>query len=722
MSRQVIPINNLNQVGIIKDTPSLAIQPNAFSDAKNVRLANNAVQKMTGEVDLVDGATLAAFNNNLGIGSIIHVAWWNNPNIGPNNGYFIVVASDNNLDTLYAINANTLEIENLDFTVPSGGKWQHTVFQGGYAFIINNGIAKPVYILDETGNTDITQLEAYTLPGWDSYYTKQEAVNDVYDANIHLPDFDVGRLVDFTLEEVIIDVVDQETGARKFSTRHESEGTVLQSTLSVDPSSNSHIVSIALAAGGVGDNAFTEFLKSGDQVLITVSSIGTVQVRCGVVRAWGDTLVAGAITELNAPLVSSVSQPDNEITFTNKHGLVVGDKISLSTPYKQQLTVSSVVDADTIEVTPSLQVADYSITRYTIVSAGKAVRNQPGVVRVSDVAAPGSIPNNWNPYSVGVSTAEEFQLSTTGVIQDMVQLQGNLYVYTDNSIHALSRTGSSTIPYVSSVVTDNYGALGTGCVIEYNGVHIVVGSDDIYQFSGHPASVKSLCVNRVKEYFYKTVDGSYADKTKVITNKANNEIWFCYATGENGSWYDEVLVWNYNSNTWVIRKQTPFTSVVIGPTKKYTTTLSLEVDPHIMRPIMSTTDEIYGCDIKGKYTDRDGDNYESYVERESIPLTPEFDVESLTSIALWVDTESDSGVNLRLRFRTTNNPGQSLTELLSTGTSGPTNVNFTIGSDYKSDIRLKGRLLHYRITDSGLVSEDWKLLGVQLEISKGGTR
>lgn len=723
MSRQVVPINGLHTVGLIKDTPSLALPGNGYSDVKNVRFTNGSVQKMTGEVELISAATLSTFNGNVGIGEIVYIAWWDNPNLSPNNGYYIVVGRANDLDSLYIINANDLTIENLDFTVPSGGTWQHTVFQGGYAFIINNGISRPVYILDETGNIDITQLEAYELPGWDSYYTKEDTVNDVYDSDIHVPDFDLGKKIDFTLEEVIVNVIDGTTGTRKFSNTHINQGTILQSTLSFDPSTNTHIVSIALAEGGVGENAFTEFLETNDTVLISVRSLNTVQVRCGVIRSWGDTLVAGNLTELNAPLVQQVNQVNDEITFVDNHSFEVGDKIYLTTPYKDILTVASVEDSSTIRVTPSLNDVDFSVARYTIVSSGTSIRNQPGVIRVSDVAAPGSIPSNWNPYSVGVSTAEEFQLSTTGIIQDVVQLQGNLFVYTNNSIHSIAKTNNTSIPYVSSVVTNNFGALGIDCVVELNGVHIVVGSDDIYQFSGHPASLSSLAIDRVQKYFYNNVDPSSYSKTKIVTNKALNEIWFCYVTKDSiNGLYDEVLVWNYSSNTWSIRSQSEFNSITIGPTKSYDGSLSNEINPHILRPILSSETNVFGSDFKGVYKLENNSPYESYIEREDIAMTPEFDVETISSIALWVSTDSDEVVNTRLRVRSTDAPGEQIGSPLNSGSSGPTNPPFKIGSDYKTDVRLTGRLLHLRYTDEGLITSDWKLIGMQYEIGKGGKR
>ena len=64
------------------------------------------------------------------------------------------------------------------------------------------------------------------------------------------------------------------------------------------------------------------------------------------------------------------------------------------------------------------------------------VNEMPGVVRTSDVAVPGSVPQNWNPFAPGVNTADEFVLSDTSTVQDMLELQGNMYIYTNILVRA----------------------------------------------------------------------------------------------------------------------------------------------------------------------------------------------------------------------------------------------------------------------------------------------
>ena len=721
MTEQVVPITGLNAVGLVKDTPAIALPTNAFSDVLNVRFNNGCVEKIPGEAKL-----FSSFTGDAIVGSLIHIAWWANPNLTPTNGYYVVVATDNTTDRVYIVRASDGNTKDLELDVPTGGNWQHTVYQGGYAIIINNGLARPWYILDSTGNTNMTLLDAFELPGWDSYFTNEVAFNDIYNSDIHVAEFDLGKRVNFDLEEVIVTVYSGSDNSKKFSVILTSVTTVAQATSSLDTVTNTHLVTVATAAGG--SPAFTEFLQTGDIVYVTVRSIATVQVRAGVIRSWGDTLVAGNLVELNSPPVASVNHVNNTIAFTSRHGLSVGDVLNISSPTfaKGKYTVS-VVNSNTQVTVNDLPSGTYTSTRYTILTSGTAVRNQPGVVRISDVAAAGAIPHNWNPYSAGVSTAEEFTLSTTGIVQELAAMQGNLYVYTNNSIHALSKTSNPAIPYVASIVSSTHGASGLDLVHEHRGTHVVVGSDDIYQFSGHPASIKSLSNNRVRDYYFKSVNPTYSTNAFILNNTADDELWICFPNLTSTGNTNEILIFNYEDNVWSRRAISEATHGISGHTKDVLAngSLSANVDPSVSRPIFVLSGDIYGVDFNNKYTDINNANYESYIERIEAPMSPEFDVESLSSVALWASKDVSADIDLRLRFRTTNAPGASLASnpLTTNGTVGDSeNPLFTIGKDYKTDARLNGRLLNFRFTDESNVSKNWRLSGIQLEVKKGGRR
>ena len=140
-----------------------------------------------------------------------------------------------------------------------------------------------------------------------------------------------------------------------------------------------------------------------------------------------------------------------------------------------------------------------------------------------------------------------------------------------------------------------------------------------------------------------------------------------------------------------------------------------------------------------------GTPYISYAEREQLSITPNFDTETLNSIALWADGGTITTVGgqpqratLQLRARATNYPGEQafLTvpedNTQSNAKSNKLVVNdFVVADSYKTDMRITGRFLNYRIDDAapdtsssytGSNVKAWNLSGLQLGVMKGGVK
>lgn len=622
MASQIIPIDNIASAGVVVDMPAVSLAQNIFTDCLNVRFRDGAVRKMEGEEAITTPFT----------DSIIYVAFWDNPNLAAGTGYYIVVTNDGSTDSIFAIkNDNVQTTHTLKTGITQGGVWQHTLFNGGFSFIINNGIEKPLYVQDVAGNTNIANLDMYDIPGWDSYYSNEEVISTVWDSANQTLDFDLGQLVDFTKKEVTCTIINNETGTiRNFAkftaigsnSTDAAGGNQTTFTCALDADTNTTIITPNAA-----------MVVSGDTVICKVKSSNVVKVRCGVIRAYKNLLVAGNLTE-------------------------------------------------------------YDSTNTTI------LRRLAGVVRTSDVAAPGAMPANWNPFAAGVNTADEFTLSSTGTVQDMAELQGRMYIYTNSSIHSLEQTGSSIIPFSISTVTDSYGAQTLEAVQEFDGRHIVVGSNDIYIFEGHPSSIKSVSDTRIRKYFFDNLNKNEEQKLFLLRYQAKDEIWFCYPKGTSTT-INEVLCWNYRNNTWTIRRIT--STIVSGDIAPY------DQNPNDLVPVFSYGTEIMYADKT--YTDVAGTSYESYIERRRLAMSPEFDTETLSSIAMKIE---GAGASLTMDVLGTNKPGQDLSP-----TTGVSNV-FVVNDDYKIDIRESGRFINYKLSETSINS--WSLSGLQYEILKGGTR
>ena len=513
MAEDVISVTDIASMGVVVDTPPIALAPNVFTDVRNVRFKDGAVRKIEGEL-LLNNITSDLTASGEEFGQVRYFAVWENPNLAPHGCYYIWVVDyiRNNIivgQKVYIQDHKGTKKDLTPATLTDGFGttnygWQHTLFSGGFAFIINNGINKPHYILDTAGNDDINDLVLAELPGWDSYNVEQIVHNDTYSAGASTV-FDLGQKVDFTVNEIQVTGTNVKTvkvgspaGTGTPNTVNFVPGTLPASIPSVtgnqyeiytDTATNTTVIVV----GG---------LTIGDTVTVTIESRNPVNVRCGIIESFGDLLVAGDLTEVDSTNTS------------------------------------------------------------------KIIRRLSGVVRTSDVAVPGSVPNNWNPFSAGVSTADEFTLSETNVIQEMKSLQGNMYIYSTDSIHVMRLTGNLAAPVSFAPNTDEYGCLTTGAVVEYDGKHFVVGANDIYTFAGNPGNIQSLASKRVNRYFYANLNPIHERQLFTLQNHQEEEIWICYPTlNSTGGECDEALIWNYRQNTWTIRDLNNVAAGDVGPIK-----------------------------------------------------------------------------------------------------------------------------------------------------------
>ena len=189
MAEEVISVTDIASAGVVVDTPPIALGANVFTDVRNVRFKDGAVRKITGEL-LLNDITSDITTSGETFGQTRYFAVWENPNKAPHGCYYIWVVDyvragiivgqkvyvQDHTGTQRDITPSTMA-DGFAFTTHG---WQHTLFSGGFTFIINNGIDKPHYILDTAGNTDINNIVLAELPGWDSYQVEQQVYNDTY--------------------------------------------------------------------------------------------------------------------------------------------------------------------------------------------------------------------------------------------------------------------------------------------------------------------------------------------------------------------------------------------------------------------------------------------------------------------------------------------------------------------------------------------------------------
>jgi hypothetical protein len=140
------PIQDLGKGGLNTDVPPMVLPPNVFTDCLNVRFDDESVQTITGETT----SRVVPIAPNYGI-------HWRRPDQGYNifakNGTIVRVDSAGNQSTMF----------NSASSIYNDSDWQGTLFNGGYAIVLNNGKSTPLYCLFGSPSADTAFLE---LPGW----------------------------------------------------------------------------------------------------------------------------------------------------------------------------------------------------------------------------------------------------------------------------------------------------------------------------------------------------------------------------------------------------------------------------------------------------------------------------------------------------------------------------------------------------------------------------
>jgi hypothetical protein len=200
----------------------------------------------------------------------------------------------------------------------------------------------------------------------------------------------------------------------------------------------------------------------------------------------------------------------------------------------------------------------------TAITPNANITRLPSAIRISSIASPGEIPQLWDPSASGSKPADEFELSSTAPIQDILELQGTAIVYTSNSIHSIQIDSRNNVNVQN--ITKSQGLLSTGLVAEFEGKHLVVGSDDIYTFSGSSSSIQTVAENRIKDYFFNNLNPGYIDNCFVATDKMTAEVKIFFPNKESFSGKcNEYLAWNYKNNTWTINTCESVVDSTLGP-------------------------------------------------------------------------------------------------------------------------------------------------------------
>lgn len=346
----------------------------------------------------------------------------------------------------------------------------------------------------------------------------------------------------------------------------------------------------------------------------------------------------------------------------------------------------------------------------------------PSLVKWSSPADPGEVPFSWNEADPTNDAGEALVGGTGDAIVDGRKLKDSFIIYKEGSVHSMTYIGGVFV-FQFRQLFDDIGLIGKDAVAEFDGKHFCVGRGDVYVHDG--VQKKSVIEGKMKDYLFSTIRDDASDRTFVVPDYQNSEMWICYCSSDRNDpalkGCNKALVWDWTSNTWSIRDLPNIryaTFGIVDPQLPDTWDGALgswdtdsvvwgerNYNPSKLKILMTSieSDKLY---VVGNTSVYDGINFTSYLEKTDIHMDDDRNIKTAISITPHVS----GGGTMKLYV------GSAQVQNGPISWKGP--FDYNIGSQYKIDFRLTGRYLAVRFqVDSGA---NWALNGYTFEIAPTG--
>jgi hypothetical protein len=173
----------------------------------------------------------------------------------------------------------------------------------------------------------------------------------------------------------------------------------------------------------------------------------------------------------------------------------------------------------------------------------------PNKVKWSAAALPAALPTSWNHADVTKDAGEITLADSDGYLVDCLQLNDFNVVYKNTSTYLMSYVGGNSV-FSFKKIFPTVGMLAKNCAAYFEGKHFVVTNDDVIVHDGF--TYQSVIDGKNKKYLFNNISPSASQRTFVVPNYANAEMWICYPTGSS-TYPNNTLIYNYKTGAWTKR-------------------------------------------------------------------------------------------------------------------------------------------------------------------------
>ena len=348
----------------------------------------------------------------------------------------------------------------------------------------------------------------------------------------------------------------------------------------------------------------------------------------------------------------------------------------------------------------------------------KSGASYPNMVKWSAAADPGTVPATWNEADPTNDAGEQDLSETPGVLVDGLPMGDTFVIYKTDSMYAMTYIGGQYIWQFRRLPGD-VGILGKGCACNTPNGHLVLTVGDVVLHNG--SGPQSILSGRVRRDLFDRMDGTYGDRSFVLSNPATNEAWICFP--ETGSKVcTQALIWNWVDNTFTFRDLANATCGVSGQYEYTspeawgsdaaawdddTTTWNSSSIPATKSHLLlgTTAPSLVGVDVGATFS---GSDYTALVERKGLALDDNESVKVCRAIYPRIDGTTGATVYIQA--------GGAMDVEGTYTWSDP--VPYVIGSTYRADLFASGRFLAYRVYSTASFS--WRIKSLDMEIRLAG--
>jgi hypothetical protein len=341
----------------------------------------------------------------------------------------------------------------------------------------------------------------------------------------------------------------------------------------------------------------------------------------------------------------------------------------------------------------------------------------PRVLRWSDRAAQGALPLSWD-FSDPTNQAGINELGQTpDQLVDAVPLRDSLVIYKEFHTWIAQYSG---LPDVFSFrqVFSQLGMLTENCAVTFGSNQVVLSDNDLVIHDGNNA--KSLADKRTRRWLFNRINAARFKRCFVVADHRNRTVKVCFP--ESGvDWPNLALCWDWAEDTFHVEE--------LGGPKTYATTgiipgtaVSFDADTGTFAEAAGTFDEetyspfltrilLLDSTAKRAYQDDSGEDFNGspmtcYAEHRGLSFSHDLLFQKRIK-RIFPKVAGAQGDILRFYIGARSRQNEA------TSWTGP--YDFTIGVDYKIDLRRTARLLDFKVEYVGTNSFRLHTIGFEYE-------